>query len=483
MKIQHLTLLILLTFSLFSVPIQAQDNDDCPVLVEEALAIVGEACAGVGRNQACYGHSLVVVTRFDQALADEFTNTGDTIDVGQLASLVTAPLNVDENTWGIAVLALQVNLPNTLPGQNVTFLIYGDIELVNEVAPDGEHASPITLSARSTGDINLRSGPGTSYAIVGVLSADQDVAVVGRNQANDWVQVYFGSTSAWAYAPLLTIDGDVTMVTVAAADTMVSPSYTAPMQAFRFISGVGGSACEEAPKDGLLIQAPTDTTVNFMINGVEITVGSTALLQVDDDLLSVNTFDGVVNITSANQTQTAEPGYQVIVTAGVPPTEPEPYDYDDVRTAPVEALPVPVDIPITVGFPGQIDSGVTLTAGQTYTITASGFIHTWPDCETEKAGAGIPDYDCAISIVGPGGGSLTAREVNPTDGALYPMPDENLGILLGQIGSSEVFVIGEGGTFTADADGTLQLLVNDLNAGGGADEGAFVVVIKTGEEE
>ncbi len=140
-----------LLFCLISVPTLAQDDEACPIMVEEALTAVGEACVALGRNQACYGHNLVAVTRFDNTTTENFTNTGDTIDITQLASLTTAPMNIDENIWGVAMLALQANLPDTLPGQNVTFIIYGDAELVNEVPPEEQEAPPPTLSAQSTG--------------------------------------------------------------------------------------------------------------------------------------------------------------------------------------------------------------------------------------------------------------------------------------------------------------------------------------------
>jgi hypothetical protein len=348
-----------LLLCLTSVPLMAQDDDACPVLVEEALAAVDDACAGIDRNQVCYGHNLVAVTRFDNVSLDDFTDTGDTIDITQLASLVTAPMDVNENIWGVAMMALQVNLPDTLPGQNVTFIIYGDAELHSETLPEGVS---YTCTATPGGNMNLRGGPGTNFAVVGGLAGGQEATVIGKNTAGDWLCLE-GEDKMWVYEPLVnttctiellpTYEGDEVTVPEPAAD------YTAPMQAFRFTSGIGETACEEAPKDGLLVQAPTGTTVHFMINGVEVEVGSTALLLINEDLLGVNTFDGAVSVTAAGETQTAEPGYQVIAADDVPPTEPEPYDYDNVRAAPVNLLPEPVSIPVAV----PADSGWTTPRG------------------------------------------------------------------------------------------------------------------------
>ncbi len=78
MSFKRYIFVAVLLFCLISVPVVAQDDDACPVMVNEALATVGDACAGIGRNQACYGHNLVAVTRFDNTPTEDFTDTGDT---------------------------------------------------------------------------------------------------------------------------------------------------------------------------------------------------------------------------------------------------------------------------------------------------------------------------------------------------------------------------------------------------------------------
>jgi hypothetical protein len=43
--------------------------------------------------------------------------------------------------------------------------------------------------------LNVRAGPGTDYTIVGKLSLDASVEVVGRNAAGDWLQVVYPANS------------------------------------------------------------------------------------------------------------------------------------------------------------------------------------------------------------------------------------------------------------------------------------------------
>lgn len=102
----------------------------CDQLVTEALSRANTICASTGRNQACYGNSLVQAQLQPDATTT-FNTIGDIANLFSIRSLTTAPLNVDSQTWGVVILKAQANLPDTLPGQNVTFLLYGDATLDN----------------------------------------------------------------------------------------------------------------------------------------------------------------------------------------------------------------------------------------------------------------------------------------------------------------------------------------------------------------
>lgn len=61
-----------------------------------------------------------------------------------------------------------------------------------------------TLPCRGTATtvLNVRSGPGTSYARVGQLSHGQEVNVIQKSR-NNWVQIEFGSQRGYAYSKYL----------------------------------------------------------------------------------------------------------------------------------------------------------------------------------------------------------------------------------------------------------------------------------------
>ncbi len=50
---------------------------------------------------------------------------------------------------------------------------------------------------------NLRAGPGTGYPVVGVLYREETAALLGRNQAGDWLQLQRPDGPAWIFAPLV----------------------------------------------------------------------------------------------------------------------------------------------------------------------------------------------------------------------------------------------------------------------------------------
>ncbi len=117
---------------------QGGGETTCPALVESALAAAGEACADLERNTACYGHSLVEATFFEDRDDLVFSAPADRVALADLQTLTTAPLDGEANTWGVALLHLQANLPDTLPGQAVTMLLMGDATLENDVTPEAE---------------------------------------------------------------------------------------------------------------------------------------------------------------------------------------------------------------------------------------------------------------------------------------------------------------------------------------------------------
>jgi uncharacterized protein YraI len=71
--------------------------------------------------------------------------------------------------------------------------------------------TPSGPTARVNADqdqINVRSGPGTDYAVIGVLVAGQVVPAYGKSAAGLWIQIGYPGVEggvAWVYSPLVTL--------------------------------------------------------------------------------------------------------------------------------------------------------------------------------------------------------------------------------------------------------------------------------------
>ncbi len=200
---------------------------DCPELVSRALQSVETACAGLGRNEACYGNNQLAAT-LGNTNDFQFTTPSDRVPVGEIRQLQTFGLDERTGTWGVALLNIQANLPETLPGQGVQFILYGEVTLTD------------------SGDPQL-----------------------------------------------------------------------GPMQSFYFTTSGLTTRCNEAPPDSLLIRSPEGIRVTLTANGMELDVGSAAVLQaVPGQRMRLATLQGEVRATYDGRTQIIPRGFEASVELG-----------------------------------------------------------------------------------------------------------------------------------------------------------------------
>ncbi len=105
-----------------------QGTASCQEILNRALETLHNTCDQIGRNKACYGNDNI---RAELKNAVQFSHMGDNVPIQAIKTLTTSPLDVANGTWGLSLLKLQVNLPDTMPGQNVTFLVYGNTSVEN----------------------------------------------------------------------------------------------------------------------------------------------------------------------------------------------------------------------------------------------------------------------------------------------------------------------------------------------------------------
>lgn len=335
MKRTLVFLLIVIGFS----PILAQDTT-CPSVVQAIIDLVKTHCAYIGRNRACYGNTTLQAEPQAGITAFAFDQPGDFINVAGLRTLRAVPLNTTTSEWGVAMMKVQANIPDTLPGQGVTFLLFGNVELENTV--------PITsagVEVTTTADSVLRGLPSADSSLVGAITSGQPAVAINRSTDDAWVRVELqgpGSRAGWIPVALL---GGTSLGNLPAYDP--ADSAPGPMQAFRLKSTPLGNQCLDAPPDGILVQTPQgDIRVELTINDVHIQLGSTVFIQAQpDDVMTLSVLEGHAQVTALGQIADVPQGMRVSIPMdgdlrpAAPPGTVRPYDAGSLEHLPITLLP------------------------------------------------------------------------------------------------------------------------------------------------
>lgn len=250
----------------------AQPTAQCADLVERAILALEDNCNRLERNTACYGYNAVSAIFSQIVPSDYFTRPADKAGLLDLLSIQTTPLDIENDRWGIAVMSIQANLPNTLPGQAVTVLLLGDSTIENRVNPldIAPIATPVQVAIQTATD--ARTSPNDASNTVGRLNTGEMLLVDALNNDGTWLRVVVNNLPAW-------IRRDATDSPTGLNDLPVITSpIQSPMQAFYFTTGVGNIACQEAPNT-ITIKSPENMTVDLSVNGVDIRIGSTITLR------------------------------------------------------------------------------------------------------------------------------------------------------------------------------------------------------------
>ena len=267
------------------------DAGACPALVQRALDELGDNCSVLDRNSACYGFNRVDAT-FTQVMASGFfSEPADRAGLENFARIATVPLDTARDFWGIALLNVQANVPGSLPGQAVVFLMMGDTEVENAVEPENMYVPVEPVVVKVLANTDLHSSPDTAANLVASAAAGQTLQADGLNADETWVRVVTAFGPAWinraALDPLLDLTGL----------PLVNEDSRTPMQAFYFRTAFTDLECSQAPSL-LALQSPRGIKVDLTANGANIRMGSRAILRVmpPGDILEIITVEGTVTL-------------------------------------------------------------------------------------------------------------------------------------------------------------------------------------------
>ncbi|MFW5748363.1 MAG: SH3 domain-containing protein [Chloroflexota bacterium] len=304
MKLKRLVILLLqfslmLVLSWTTVAQEGRPGSTCPALANRALAAMGDNCGDLDRNTACYGF-IRVDALFSEPVAEDFFNEpADITDLADLRTIRTAPLDLENDIWGIAVMKVQANIPNTIPGQAVTFILMGDAAVENAVAPEQITAyETFIVTARARG--NVRSAPSTTANVIGAVDPGTRLQADSLNTDRTWARVLFGGRPAWVSLEALDPIAEV------ADRPTTDQTLFSPMQSFYFRTGVGEATCEEAP-DVVGIHSPENMTVDLTINGANVRIGSfISLKQTSENQFNMTVIEGLVETNDGQQIAAGE---------------------------------------------------------------------------------------------------------------------------------------------------------------------------------
>ncbi|MEZ4666892.1 MAG: SH3 domain-containing protein [Anaerolineae bacterium] len=368
MKYFRPTVWTILLFILVTPIIALTQSGECSAVVKAALEATDNICSDTSRNQACYGHVHLEAIPQSKGAPFKFDAVGDRVDVAQVSSLRLSPLDLRSDVWGVALMRLQADIPAQAPDENVTLLVFGDVEVKNAVP------NPVILDAvvKGPSNANIRRQPSNRAFVITSIPPAEALKVKGQTEDGEWLYVALNGEekNGWVRRSLLKSDADMTELKV--VDPVLA-SY-GPMQAFFLKNGNKQSSCDNAPIDGILIQTPEGVAqVRLWINQVKIKLGSTAFIQASPDQkkMVINTLEGAAHVEALGVEQVAVAGTSVTVRLDenlapvAPPSLPQAYDSIQVQELPVDNL----ERNITIASP--LEETFTPTASYTPTSTVS----------------------------------------------------------------------------------------------------------------
>jgi YD repeat-containing protein len=308
----------------------------CPDIVAAALDSAEQYCLATGRNTLCYGNLSGEATPQEGVTNFRFEQVGDVVSLNDLATLTLEPMDTNNGTWGVALMQLQANLPDTLPGQNVTFILFGDVSLENAT----ETGTWLEMTVSTRGRVRSTPSSDNNQNVIGAIDPNTVVVAYGRDESGRWVRIRYDLGGAWISSEIVSNRSNIPDLPVVDVDAPPPPT---PMQAFYFRTGVGDKPCAEAPDSGLLIQTPKGARgVTFTANGVQIGLGSSAYLRFGEGELKMSVVEGTGYITAMGVTQPVPEGTFATVPMSedgrepiAPPNYPIPYNFEAMSVLPV----------------------------------------------------------------------------------------------------------------------------------------------------
>jgi len=121
--------------------------------------------------------------------------------------------------------------------------------------------------------VNVRSGPGVMYDLVGRLVAGQEAAVLGRSEGGDWLLIqYYGGpeNKGWVYSPPVSLSaGEVPIVEIPPTQTPLMTETINPTMAAQFLTTpIPTRLATYTPAESLAVPTYEDISQRSFVGGI-----------------------------------------------------------------------------------------------------------------------------------------------------------------------------------------------------------------------
>lgn len=105
---------------------------ECDSLYVRVITITDNACAGLSRNQVCFGNPTIISELDENTNQSVFQEAGDQVAIEAISALRLSQMDVLNQTWGIALMRVQATVVETPQQTDVTFVLHGTVALENQ---------------------------------------------------------------------------------------------------------------------------------------------------------------------------------------------------------------------------------------------------------------------------------------------------------------------------------------------------------------
>jgi uncharacterized protein YraI len=121
--------------------------------------------------------------------------------------------------------------------------------------------------------VNVRTGPGVMYELVGRLVAGQEAAVLGRSEHGDWLLIqYYGGpeNQGWVYSPPVSVSaGEVPIVEIPPTQTPLVTETINPTLAAQFLTTpIPTRLATYTPGEALVVPTYVDVSRSSFLGGI-----------------------------------------------------------------------------------------------------------------------------------------------------------------------------------------------------------------------